>query len=264
MVRWSTVGVCALLVACGRTPTPAVLATTTSVANSGVLDRLLPSYDRNVRVTPVRCLALRLLASGDAAVALTHAPEQERAALREHTEWYYRKLLYNDFLIVGPPEDPAHVRGSADAITTMRRIATSGVTFISRGDSSGTREREQQLWSLAGVTPVPSKLVVAGSGMGQTLLIASTTSAYTLTDRGTLEAFRASLRLNVLFADDPRLLNTYAVIADSRNPAGLRFAKWVAEGDGRPVLEGIVTRQVQGFWIWPSGVPGDSPNALPR
>jgi tungstate transport system substrate-binding protein len=265
MIRWWMSGLCALLMACGHATAPGILATTTSVANSGLLDRLLPAYDRPIRVSPVGSgVALGLLARGDADVALTHAPEQEAKALQEHPAWWYRKILYNDFLIVGPPDDPAHVRGSEDAVAAMRRIARAGATFISRGDSSGTHERERKLWDLAGETPAPPHLVVAGAGMGQTLRVASTTDAYTLTDRGTFEALSGSIRSLVLYAGDGRLLNTYAVIADPRNAAGLRFARWLVEGAGRGTLEEIVPRQVKGFSIWPKGSRQDTPDALPE
>jgi tungstate transport system substrate-binding protein len=265
MIRWWIGLLCALLMACGHSTTPCILATTTSVANSGLLDHLLSAYDRPMRVSPVGSgAALGLLARGDADVVVTHAPEQEAKALQEHPTWWYRKILYNDFLILGPPDDPAHVRGSGDAIEAMRRIARAGVTFISRGDGSGTHERERQLWGLAGVTPAPSHLVVAGAGMGQTLRIASTTNAYTLTDRGTFEALSGSIRSLAHYAGDKRLLNTYAVIADPRDATGLRFARWLAEGAGRVALEDIVARQVKGFSIWPEGMRRDTPDALPE
>jgi tungstate transport system substrate-binding protein len=260
-----TVGLCGLLLACRQTPKPVILATTTSVASSGLLDRLLPAYRRPVHPTPVGSgIALDLLARQLADVAISHAPEQEAAALKTHPGWWYRKLLYNDFVLVGPPDDPAHVRNSPDAATAMRRIASAGVLFVSRGDGSGTHERERQLWVLAGIRPVQSRLVVAGTGMGQTLRIADSMNAYTLTDRGTLESFAGALRAVVLYSGDRRLINTYAIVVDPANVAGFAFATWLVEGEGQQVLTDIATRQIKGFAVWPAGSPRDTPAALPR
>ena len=258
---------CSCLAACApRAAAPLVIATTTSMANSGLLDRLLPAYQAQlVRIVPVGSgLALDLLGRGDADVAITHAPEREADALRSHPGWWYRKVLYNDFLLVGPPEDPAHVAEAGDAVTAMRQIAASGATFISRGDESGTHERERQLWIAAGVTPPKDRLVVAGASMGQTLRIASTTDAYTLTDRGTFEALQGALRSRMLSVADPRLLNTYAVVIDPANAPARRFAQWLVDGPGRAVLERIVSREVRGFSIWPAGVAGDRPDSRPQ
>lgn len=266
MNRWTVLALCLALSGCGPRPiAPVVLATTTSVANSGLLDRLLPSYhEQAVRTVQVGSgLALDLLGRGEADVAITHAPERETAALHAHPAWRYRKVLYNDFLVVGPREDPAHVATAGDAVTAMRRIAASGATFISRGDESGTHERERQLWAAAGTTPPNERLVVAGAGMGQTLRIASSTDAYTLTDRGTFEALKNSVRSRILCAGDPRLLNTYAVVVDPANQPGRRFADWLVDGPGRVILAHIVTREVPGFSIWPSDVAGDRPDRRP-
>lgn len=252
--------------ACGtRHAAPLVLATTTSVANSGLLDRLLPEYPHQIRIVPVGSgLALTLLARGDADVAITHAPEREATELRTHPTWTYRKVLYNQFVIVGPPQDPAHVASAGNGSNAMRRIAASGSTFISRGDESGTHERERQLWQEAGVAPAKERLVVAGAGMGQTLRIASSTDAYTLTDTGTFAAFQGELRSRILFDGDPTLLNTYAITVNPANERGRQFAEWTTDGAGRAMLERIVTHEVRGFSIWPSGIPADRPDSRPR
>ena len=252
--------------ACGaRQVTPLVLATTTSVANSGVLDRLLPAYPEQVRVVSVGSgLALTLLGKGDADVALTHAPQREAAELLAHPSWKYRKVLYNEFVLVGPPEDPAHVATAADAPAAMRQIVQAGATFISRGDESGTHEREQQLWKEAGMLPTKERLVVAGAGMGQTLRIANSANAYTLTDTGTFAAYQGRLRSRILLTGDPRLLNTYAVTLDPENARARQFAEWLTDRDGRATLERIVTNDLRGFSVWPKGVPGDRPESRQR
>lgn len=255
------------LAACGRTSTPPlVLATTTSVANSGLLDRLLPEYDVSVRVSAVGSgLALKLLAAHDADVAITHAPQREAEVLRDHAAWSYRKVFWNEFIIVGPPADPAAVGTAPDVTTAMRRIATSGTRFISRGDDSGTAEREGRLWALAGTKPAADRLVVAGASMGQTLRIASSTGAYTLTDEGTFAALSASLALQVLHKGDTRLVNTYAVVADPGRRRGMRFADWLADGRGRTHLARVLAEGlVRGFHLWPDRAPRDRPEYLPR
>jgi tungstate transport system substrate-binding protein len=252
---WVLAVSCALA-ACGRETRSLVLATTTSVSNSGLLDHLLPAYERPVRVSAVGSgLALQLLATGEADVAITHAPDRETQALQQHPGWRYRKVFWNEFVLVGPP----------DAVTAMRRIAASTARFISRGDDSGTYEREQQLWGRAGVRPAGNRLVVAGASMGQTLRIAGSDEAYTLTDEGTFLALSGSVALKVLYRGDPTLLNTYAVVSDPARADGMRFAGWVADGAGRDRLRDVMARgAVRGFHLWPEGAPRDRPDALPR
>ena len=176
-------------------------------------------------------------------------PRAKPSTCESHPTTFYRKILYNDFLIVGRARDPTHIAGLADAVTAMQRIAQSGTRFLSRGDESGTHDRERQLWSAACVNPSSPHVVVAGAGMGQTLEnLASEMDAYTLTDRGTFEALRSSVRLRELTSGDPRLLNTYAVIADQSNDQGIRFARWLAEGDGRGTVQKMLSSgQVTGF-----------------
>lgn len=267
---WRTLAaIVAVLVApaaCGRVEPPVVLATTTSLGTAGVLDRVLPAY-REETVRPVLVgsgRALEMLAAGTADVVISHAPAREAAMLRTHPSWYYRKILYNDFLIVGPPDDPAAVAQAADAVDAMLRIAASGATFLSRGDESGTHERERALWAEAGTVPDSSRLVVAGAGMGQTLRVASGAGAYTLTDRGTFQALRSSISLAALHEGDPRLLNTYAVIATPDRERGMAFGRWLAEGPGNDVLRAVVSGgEIRGFTIWPAGSEASRPDATP-
>jgi tungstate transport system substrate-binding protein len=147
----------------------------------------------------------------------------------------------------------------------MRRIAKSGVRFISRGDSSGTHERERDLWTRAGIRPDREQVVVAGSGMGATLRIAGTMRAYTLTDRATFAQHAKRGDLTVVFEDGPDLLNTYAVIARpdaSADPRG--FAEWLADGDGRRLIAGYRTAAgPPAFAVWPTGCPRELPSAIP-
>jgi tungstate transport system substrate-binding protein len=256
----------AITTGCARPVNPLVLATTTSVGNSGLLDAVLPTYEARV-VRPLLVgsgRALEMLTSAQADVVISHAPAREASVLQAHPGLWYRKILFNDFLIVGPETDPAGVTGTTDAVAAMKRIAESDARFLSRGDESGTHERERELWTLAAATPSDGRLVIAGAGMGQTLRIASGTNAYTLTDRGTFEALRDSLRLRILSSGDPRLLNTYAVLAAESNRDGRDFAQWLAEGDGRTALKNALDGGgIKGFSIWPEGSPSAHPGDLP-
>jgi tungstate transport system substrate-binding protein len=248
---------------------PVVLATTTSVVNSGLLGRLLPGYEERtgtrLRVVPVGSgRAIRMLALGQADVVITHAPQTEAAALAAHPEWSYAKIMFNDFLIAGPPADPAGIARAPDAIAALLGISASRSRWITRGDESGTHERERELWRLAGVQPDGNRLVTSGQGMGATLRIANEMGAYTLTDRGTFEQLSPQLRLKELSSGDPRLLNTYAVLAPTGNEAGMRFARWIIDGEGHDRLTALIAGGVlHGFRVWPAGKARDRPEALP-
>lgn len=180
--------------------------------------------------------------------------------LASHPGWQYRKIMWNSFVIAGPAADPAAVSEAADA---MRRIAASHATFLSRGDMSGTHEREELLWTRAGARPARERLVVAGSGMGTTLRAASQAAASTLTDSATFGQLKSSLQLRVLFEGDPELLNTYAVIHDpgtSRGRAAAAFSVWLSDGGGRREIERFrISGDVVAFTVW----PGDRPRGQP-
>jgi tungstate transport system substrate-binding protein len=261
-LRFALIILATLVVTGCRAPAPAaplVLATTTSVANSGLLDPLLAEFKTD-RAIDVRAhlvgsgLALRLLAQGDADIAITHAPETEAQYLRDHPDWRSRKIMFNDFVLVGPPGDPANA-GGIPVEEAMRRIAHADVRFISRGDNSGTHERENQLWELAGTRPPVPRLVPAGAGMGSTLRVASETASYTLTDRATYLQNAASLNLKVVVEGGPLLLNTYSVVMPPRGSrareAGLLF-EWLAGGRGRAVIDQYRIRGVKVFTPWPA------------
>lgn len=249
-----------------------VLATTTSVGNSGLLDPLLSVYREFARadVQPQLVgsgLALKMLGDSHADIVISHSPAGEDAALREHPRWDYRKLMFNDFVLVGPLDDVATVTESRNLVDAMRRIAASNARFISRGDQSGTHERERQLWARAGAAPADGRLVVAGAAMGSTLRVASETGAYTLTDRATFEQLAGSLTLKVVFEGGSLLLNTYAVIFDRAGPRATdaaAFAAWLSEGAGRQVIDGYRGKgKGQPFRIWPAGHSRTQPTDTP-
>ncbi len=258
---------------CARAETLLRLATTTSVDNSGLLDAILPAFRADsgidVQVMAVGSgRALQLLRRGDADVALTHDPTAEELFVREGRVTLYRKLMFNDFLIVGPAGDPAAVGDALTAADAMQRIARSTSPFVSRGDGSGTHARERQLWNLAGVQPSAERILETGQGMAATLRVASERRGYCLTDRATFLQLAPALRLARVFEGGVEMLNTYAIIAADagapRREAARRLASWLTDGRGRGLIEEFAVAGTRPFTPWPVGRPADTPRAMPR
>jgi tungstate transport system substrate-binding protein len=177
--------------------------------------------------------AIELGRRGEADVLLVHSPAAEQAFVAEGTAGQRRLVMHNDFVLVGPPNDPAQVRGS-NSTGAVTKIAAAQALFVSRGDDSGTNAREKDLWANAGITPEGSWYQATGQGMGATLRVASEKAGYTLSDRATYLAQRDSLSLDVLSEGDPGLLNVYHVIemttqaGERVQPEGaLAFADWI-------------------------------------
>jgi tungstate transport system substrate-binding protein len=202
-----------------------VLATTTSTQDSGLLDVLVPLFEKQTGYT-VKTIAVgtgQALAMGDrgeADVVLVHAPALELKYVEKGTLVHRRLVMHNDFVLVGPPDDPAGIRDAATALDALARIARRRAGFVSRGDNSGTHAKERALWKAAGVTPERPWYVESGQGMGATLQIASQKRAYTLTDRATYLAFTRRVQLAILVEGDAPLLNVYHVVEvnPSRHP----------------------------------------------
>lgn len=263
------------MAACARPAAePIVLATTTSVGNSGLLDALTPAFERDVGVAVRAHLvgsgqALRMLERGVADVAISHAPAREAGVMREHPGWFYRKIMFNDFVVVGPRGDPAGVAATRDAAGAMRRIAEQGARFVSRGDSSGTHEREGQLWKAAGARPHPDALITSGQGMAGTLRIASEMSAYTLSDRATFAQLAPAIDLAILHEGSPELLNTYAVIVPHgddgrpRRAEAAIFGRWLSGRHARDIIAGYRVRGQSAFTVWPADRPAAAPSDTP-
>ena len=194
-----------------------ILATTTSTQDAGLLDVLVPAFERRTGYT-VKTIAvgtgqaLALAARGEADVALAHAPELEKKYVAEGRLASRRLVMVNDFVLVGPGTDPAKIEGEKSAVAALKRIAAAGARFVSRGDRSGTHILEQALWKQAGITPTGSWYIESGQGMGATLGLADDRRAYTLTDRATLLAFGRRLALTLMVEGDRPLLNVYAVL----------------------------------------------------
>lgn len=205
----------------GRPPArrDVLLATTTSFQDSGLLDVLVKDFqDRTgyrIRATAVGTgAALAIGAKGDADVVVVHAPKAEHEFMDAGNGERRHLFMHNDFVLVGPPGDPAGVKGLR-VFDSLRAIAGSSATFISRGDRSGTHLLEMDLWQQAGLKPSGRWYVEAATGMGQTLTIASEKRAYTLTDRGTYLSRRGQLELAIIVEKDPPLTNLYHVITVS-------------------------------------------------
>lgn len=194
------------------------MSTTTSTDNSGLLKYLHEHYqaETGVQVAVIAVgtgKALKLGANGDVDIAFVHAP----AAELEYVEQGYfvdrRAVMFNDFVIVGPENDPAGIKSAKTAAEALTKIANSEADFVSRGDDSGTHKKELTLWQTAGIKPQGSWYIAAGQGMGAVLKLADEKLAYTLTDRGTQIAFAGKMDLVVLNEGDPALSNPYHIMS---------------------------------------------------
>ena len=247
------------LAACGAgEPEVLRLATTTSTADSGLLDAILPAFEEefNARVDVVAVgtgQAIELGEAGDADVILVHARAREDAFVAEGHGTERFDVMYNDFVLVGPADDPAGVAGMTTAAEALAAIAAAGAPFASRGDDSGTHTKELSLWEAAGVTPDPAGgwYNSLGQGMGETLTFANEAGAYTLADRGTFLSMGANLPNLVVVVGgesidgnaDPALLNPYGVIpvnpekSDAiNNDLANQFAEWITSAEVQEMI----------------------------
>jgi tungstate transport system substrate-binding protein len=235
-----------LLPAAGQAQTAAViLSTTTSTQDSGLLDVLVPMFEKKTGLT-VKTIsvgtgqALALAARGEADVTLAHAPSVERRYVEEGKLLNRRLVMYNDFVIIGPEDDPARIKGMPKAVDALRRIAETQSHFVSRGDKSGTHTLETTLWKQAGLEPTGAWYIESGQGMGQTLGIAEERRAYTISDRGTWLAFQKRVSLPVLVEKDRPLLNLYSVM--EVNPAN---GPRINAAGGRAFADFMLSAEVQ-------------------
>ncbi len=228
------------------------LASTTSTENSGLLAYLTPKF-REVTGIDVRVVAvgtgqaLRMGRSGDADVVLVHDRASEDAFVAAGYGIERRDVMYNDFVILGPRDDPASIRETSNAPRALAKLAEGRHTFLSRGDDSGTHKAEMRLWALAEVDPRPASGTwyrETGSGMGATLNTASAMNAYTLSDRGTWLSFRNRGDLEILVEGDPPLNNPYGAILvnPERHPhvkaeLGRKFVEWLVSDAGQKAID---------------------------
>jgi tungstate transport system substrate-binding protein len=239
------------------------LATTTSTQDTGLLDSLLPMFrqETGIDVKPIAVgtgAALDMARRGDADAVLVHAPEAEAPYVQSGDLIGGRLIMHNDFLILGPDSDPAHVRRAQGLVAQMRAIAAGGA-FVSRGDGSGTEKKELALWKAAGVSPasIPRR-EETGQGMGATLLVADARQTYTLTDRGTYLAFKDRLTLVPLVEGDTVMRNIYHayVVNPGKHPTvrrsdAERFVRFLAD----PKVQAWIGRFGQAKFGQPLFVP---------
>ncbi len=224
-----------------------VLAATTTIEDSGLLDSLVVAFSAahpSLRVVPVTGGSGTVLAMGrrgDVDVMLTHDPVGEEQFMADGHGDLHREVMHNRFVLAGSRSDPAGIRGMDDVVTAFDRIAEAEAPFISRGDASGTHRKERSLWRLAGRDPDAAEApwyVEAGLGMGEALLLANERGAYILSGPATFRTLGHVHELDALVTDDPRLLNRYAVTrpVQARNRrAARRFADWIT-GPGQDVI----------------------------
>jgi tungstate transport system substrate-binding protein len=227
-----------------------ILATTTSTQDSGLLDVLLPIFEKKtgyfVKTIAVGSgQAMAMGQKGEADVLLVHSPEAEKKFIAEGYGINRRLIMHNDYIIVGPSEDPAKVKGTKSSSEAFKKIASTKTLFMSRGDNSGTHAKEKAIWKVAGINPEGEKWYQqTGLGMGQTLSVAAEKKGYTLADRGTYLALKKNLGLDILVEGDAILLNIYHVIEVNParwpkvNSAGAKaFANFMVSKEAQQIIK---------------------------
>jgi tungstate transport system substrate-binding protein len=225
-----------------------ILATTTSTQDSGLLDVLIPLFEKKtgyfVKTIAVGSgQAMAMGEKGEADVLLVHSPAAEKKFMADGFGVDRLIVMHNDFIVIGAPNDPAGIKGAKTTPEAFKKIAAAGALFLSRGDNSGTHAKEKGIWQAAGIKPAGQKWYQeTGLGMGQTLNVANEKNGYTLADRGTYLAMKKNLSLNILKEGDPILLNVYHVI--QVNPA-----KWpkVNKDGAKAFSDFMVSAETQGI-----------------
>jgi tungstate transport system substrate-binding protein len=242
---FATVTLLVCVLPAAASPKTVILATTTSTQDSGLLDVLVPLFEKEsglqVKTISVGSgQAMKMGEKGEADVLLVHSPDAEKKFMTDGFGATRRLVMHNDFIVVGPPADPAKVKG-ASAADAMKRIAQAGSIFVSRGDNSGTHAKEKGLWKGAAINPEGQKWYQqTGLGMGQTLNVAAEKRGYTITDRATYLSLKKGLGLVILVEGDSKLLNIYHVIE-------LNASRWpkVNANGGRAFADFMVAKRTQ-------------------
>jgi tungstate transport system substrate-binding protein len=237
------------ITACSKKERTMILATTTSTQDSGLLDYLLPIFEKETGIK-VKVLAkgtgeaIEVAKRGDADGLLVHAKSQELQFVKDGFGTERLEVMYNDFIIVGPKDDPAKLKEKApsDGVEALKAISSSEASFISRGDKSGTNTKELAIWKSAGIEPTGKWYISAGKGMGAVLQMASEKKAYTLTDRATYLNMRDKLDLDIVTEKGKDFLNQYALIRldDSKNKIKTKeaneFIDWMISSEGQKLI----------------------------
>jgi tungstate transport system substrate-binding protein len=224
-----------------------VMATTTSTRDTGLLDTLVPAFEKaskcSVKTVAVGSgQALDLGARGQADVLLVHSPDAEKTFMQQRHGSSRLAVMHNDFVLVGPPSDPAKTASAGGIDQAMQAIAKTKSPFASRADDSGTNAKELKLWEAAGIKPAGSWYIETGQGMGATLTIANQKGAYTLSDRGTFLATK-NLDSKILVQGDPQLQNPYHVIVVKHNGTNVgcakAFSSWITSAPTQTLIAGF-------------------------
>jgi len=252
-----------------------ILATTTSTQDSGLLDVLVPIFEKQtgyfVKTISVGSgQAMKMGEKGEADVLLVHSPESEKAFVSQGFGFNRKLVMHNDFILLGPANDPAKIRGAKSAAEAFKRIAQTGALFLSRGDNSGTHAKEKGLWKAAGIAPDGQRWYhQTGLGMGETLNVAAEKRGYLLADRGTYLALdkKRRLGLEILVAGEPKLLNIYHVIEVSPakwpkvNSAGAKaFSDFMVSGKTQEIISHFGTKEFGSPLFFPDA--GKKPESL--
>lgn len=243
------------------------LGTTTSVDNSGLLKVLLPLFEKmlNVRVDVIAVgtgKAMELGRNGDVDLIFVHAKDAEEQFVREGFGVNRRAVMFNDFVILGSASDPAGIKGMKDAVLAVKKIASTESSFMSRGDNSGTHQREKMLWNEAKISPSGSWYMESGQGMGATLQMADEKETYVLCDRGTYLAYKSKIDLKVIVEGDLKKLgNPYSIIAV--NPAKHRHVNYVYSMALIGWITSVEGQKIIGELKTPSGELLFQPTAIP-
>jgi tungstate transport system substrate-binding protein len=239
------------ITACSKKERTMILATTTSTQDSGLLDYLLPVFEKDTGIK-VKVLAkgtgeaIEVAKRGDADGLLVHAKSQEVKLVEEGFGTERLEVMYNDFIIVGPKDDPAKLKEKApkDGVEALKLISSSEANFVSRGDNSGTNTKELTIWKDAGITPTATEkwYISAGKGMGAVLTMASEKKAYTLTDRATYLNMRDTLELAIVTEKGSQFLNQYALIRldpsknEIKSEEADEFIDWMMSTEGQKLI----------------------------
>lgn len=243
------------------------ISSTTSTDNSGLFEALNPAFEKrfHCRVDVIAVgtgKALKIGAAGDVDVVFVHARAAEDTFIADGFGVNRRDVMYNDFIIIGPKEDPAGIRGFKDVKKAFTAIAKKGALFISRGDDSGTHKKEKQLWKKSGIAPKGKWYAESGQGMGAVIQIANEKKAYAMADRGTYLAYSKKIDLVILCEGDTDLFNPYGIMAV--NPAkvpsanyalAMAYIGWVTSQEGQKII--------REFGVEKFGQPLFIPQAIP-
>lgn len=252
-----------IIIGCGSVFAESIIcASTTSTENSGLFGHILPLFEKDTGIT-VKVVArgtgaaLEMGRRGDADVVLVHAREEELKAVEEGYFVERHDVMYNDFVVIGPPDDPVSVKGISSVAEAFRKIADQQALFISRGDKSGTHTKELSIWKKADINPQGMKWYLeVGQGMEKTQRIGNEKRAYVLTDRGTWLATRDQLEMEILLEGDPMLFNQYGIMAVNREKhphvkfdKAMTFINWMISEKGQLAIDQFTDSQGNRLFI---------------